>query len=68
MSSLSGPTLLAPGIPRTSVPALTLVELLLRTTPALICHQLILNKNGIYTQNSTPLELDLKDNNIEATL
>lgn len=68
MSSLSGPKILAPGIPRTSVPALTLVELLLRTTPALICHQLILNKNGIYTQNSTPLELDLKDNNIEATL
>jgi hypothetical protein len=34
----------------------------------LICHQMILNKNGIYTQNTTPLDTDLKDNNIEAAL
>ncbi len=65
---LSDPALLAPGIPRTTVPAITLVELILASTPTLICHQMILNKNGIYTQNTTPLDLDLKDNNIEAAL
>ena len=68
MSAISDPALLAPGIPRTTVPAITLVELILASTPTLICHQMILNKNGIYTQNTTPLDLDLKDNNIEAAL
>lgn len=29
---------------------------------------MILNKNGIYTQNTAPLNLDSNDNNIEATL
>ena len=68
MSAISDPELLAPGIPRTTVPAITLVELILASTPTLICHQMILHKNGIYTQNSVPLNLDLKDNNIEAVL
>ena len=68
MSEISSPALLAPGIPPTTVPAITLVELILASTPTLICHQMILNKNGIYTQNTAPLNLDSNDNNIEATL
>ncbi|MGV7963808.1 hypothetical protein QPK13_22915 [Photorhabdus tasmaniensis] len=68
MSKHSDLPIHAPGIPETLTPALTLVELVLKTIPTLISHQIIRNPNGIFTQISTPLDLDLKDNNIEASI
>ena len=55
------------GIPQTDSPALTLVEIIMKNNPVLLCHQLIQTTNKFYSLKTYPLELDSIENNIEVT-
>ncbi|BDO06051.1 hypothetical protein KAM622c_56380 (plasmid) [Klebsiella quasipneumoniae subsp. quasipneumoniae] len=53
--------------PQTDSPALTLVEIIMKNNPVLLCHQLIQTTNKFYSLKTYPLELDSIENNIEVT-
>ena len=67
MSKLEDRVIVAPGIPPTDSPALTLVEIIMKNNPVLLCHQLIQTTNKFYSLKTYPLELDSIENNIEVT-
>ncbi|ECJ5250282.1 hypothetical protein QQM80_004737, partial [Salmonella enterica] len=67
MSKLEDQVIVAPGIPPTDSPALTLVEIIMKNNPVLLCHQLIQTTNKFYSLKTYPLELDSIENNIEVT-
>ncbi|EBU1977151.1 hypothetical protein CTA84_20905 [Salmonella enterica] len=67
MSKLEDQVIVAPGIPPTDSPALTLVEIIMKNNPVLLCHQLIQTINKFYSLKTYPLELDSIENNIEVT-
>ena len=62
MSKLEDQVIVAPGIPQTDSPALTLVEIIMKNNPVLLCHQLIQTTNKFYSLKTSPLELDSIEN------
>lgn len=64
MSKTGAHHFITPGIPETSSPALTLVEISMGVNPIILCHQLIQSTEKFFTIKTVPLDLDLIDNNI----